>query len=163
MRWVRHDQDSCATNHHAAGLDASEAPSLKLILGGRTLKDDSQPLTQLRITPTTRLMVLHSAPAGAALQAQEARQGRLDQLHAAVKALALRNNTDYSRQPELTIENQGGTTLHFPSEVDRQALTMGLMLHTKGTASMRQVMLVMLCGTRVRTMHVPGQLCRRTR
>ena len=130
-----------ASTHRSpcSGLDASHAPSLKLILGGRTLKDDDQPLAQLRITPTTRLMVLHSAPAVAALQVEESRRARLETLQATVKALSMRNGTNYSDQPELTIENQGGATMHFPSEVDRSALTIGLMLHAKGTSSMRQV------------------------
>lgn len=129
---------ACDVDDDHTGLDASHAANLKLILGGRTLKDDSQPLSQLRITPTTRLMVLHSAPA--ALHAAEARQGRLDQLRAAVKSMAMRNGNESNG--ELVLENQAGTSLHFPSEIDRKALTMGLMLHTKGTASMREVRLM---------------------
>ncbi len=89
-------------------------------------------------------MVLYSAPAGDALQQEEARRARLENIKRTAETMAMRDGSHYSstEQREFVIENQGGTALQFASETDRQGLVTGLMLHAKGVGTMRQVFLL---------------------
>ena len=71
----------------------SASPGPKLILGGRALLDDTQPLSACSLTPASKVLVLagRSAPQVAAVHDQGDRAARIDRLKAAATAMASRS------------------------------------------------------------------------
>ena len=71
----------------------SATPGPKLILGGRALQDETQPLSACSLTPASKVLVLagRSAPQVAAVHDQGDRAARIDRLKAAATAMASRS------------------------------------------------------------------------
>jgi hypothetical protein len=131
----------------AADADAPPPPPPKLILAGRVLQDGARTLSDMRVGPSSRVLVSRAPPAAAtpaptsalppearALSAAEQRAARLERLRACAARMAGRDalRTDgYSFE----LENQRGERLALdPSE--RAALATALALHAKGKATL---------------------------
>lgn len=120
------------------GLPDACAPGLKLLAGGRNMKEDSKTLAESGIHAGTRLLAVHSQAARGALAVQEERMHKLDRLKDAADAISKRGGGKYNRGAfEFELENQAGQAVAF-DESDRRALTMALALHLKGQTTMRQ-------------------------
>ena len=99
-------------DNHAAGVE--DAGSVKLIAGGRTLQDDSKPVSQYNIGPHTRVLVTKGAAAQqsmagqeSAQKSEEARLAQLERLKAAVEKLASRGDgRGLTDRYEFSLENQ---------------------------------------------------------
>ncbi|GAQ78669.1 ubiquitin-associated (UBA)/TS-N domain-containing protein [Klebsormidium nitens] len=123
----------------ASGFDED---GMKLICGGRMLKDDGgdKVLSQIGVTEKSKLLVTKVSAAQVQDMAAEAenarlmeeRTQRLARLKSAADAMARRSGGDLfpSDGYELQLENQEGQRLQFSDE-DRRALVMGLALHAK--------------------------------
>lgn len=102
--------------HQACSLpaDIEDATSIKLIASGKTLQDDSKPVSQYNIGPSARVLVTRGAAvqhsvAGqeAAQRSEEARLAQLDRLKATVEKLASRGDgRGLTDKYEFSLENQ---------------------------------------------------------
>ncbi|CAI0388926.1 unnamed protein product [Linum tenue] len=116
--------------------------SINLICAGKMLKDGdgTEKLSQLGIRPNSKILASRVAvDEGKSLKDEEELNQRLARVKAAVTALSTRH-ADGALPLEdfnLEIEDQLGNKLHL-SESDRQALMMGLMLHTNGKVLMKR-------------------------
>ncbi|CAL5222997.1 g5442 [Coccomyxa viridis] len=125
----------------AQALGCSPA-TLKLILGGKRLQDDSSTLKACGVTAGKPILVLgavnNEQHKQLASQEQQAHQGqqrteRLDRLRKAAKALAQRSgnstmgNEDFH---DVSLETQDGQPV-LMNDTDREALVMGMTLHDK--------------------------------
>ncbi|CAI0629510.1 unnamed protein product [Linum tenue] len=118
------------------------AGSIKLICAGRMLKDGdgTEKLSELGIKANSKILASRVAvDEGKSLKDAEELNQRLARVKEAVVALSTRH-TDGALPLEdfnMEIEDQLGNKLHLP-ESDRQALMMGLMLHTNGKGLIRK-------------------------
>ncbi|CAL1359017.1 unnamed protein product [Linum trigynum] len=116
--------------------------SINLICAGKMLKDGdcTEKLSQLGIRANSKILASRVAvDEGKSLKDEEELNQRLARVKAAVTALSTRH-ADGALPLEdfnLEIEDQLGNKLHL-SESDRQALMMGLMLHTNGKVLMKK-------------------------
>jgi hypothetical protein len=93
-----------------------ESSSVKLIAAGKNLQDDSKPVSQYNVGPTTRVLVTKGAAAHqsvsqqeAAQRSEEARLAQLDRLKTAVEKLASRGDgRGLTDKYEFSLENQVG-------------------------------------------------------
>ncbi|KAG2494871.1 hypothetical protein HYH03_007110 [Edaphochlamys debaryana] len=109
-----------------------------MIVGGRTLQDDSKTLGEAGITATSRVLIARGSagdPGAAASNAAADRAKRLERVRQAAEALAGRDARGLSDDYALDIEDQGGSTVAVKPE-DRRNLVFGLVLHDKAKASM---------------------------
>ncbi|GBF88993.1 hypothetical protein Rsub_01492 [Raphidocelis subcapitata] len=124
----------------AGGGDAS---TVKLLCGGKTLVDDSKPLSDYGWTPNSRVLVTRGAAAGAALgaaaaaaAAADAREARIEKLKTVVEKLSARGDgRGLTDKYEFELTNQDGTRIAV-APADRKALVAGLALHEKGRTSL---------------------------
>ncbi|XP_065850847.1 uncharacterized protein [Euphorbia lathyris] len=124
------------------------ADSINLICAGKVLKDGdgTEKLSQLGMKNNSKVLVSRvSIEEGKSLKeelvADEERNRRLARVKAAVTALSKRHG-DGSLPVEdfnLELEDQSGKRLDF-SETDKQAIMMGLMLHSNGKGLIRRKM-----------------------
>jgi hypothetical protein len=104
----------CHATKPSLPADVEDATGIKLIASGRTLQDDSKPVSQYNIGPSTRVLVTRGAAvqhslAGqeAAQRSEEARLAQLDRLKAAVEKLASRGDgRGLTDKYEFSLENQ---------------------------------------------------------
>ncbi|PNH08776.1 NEDD8 ultimate buster 1 [Tetrabaena socialis] len=111
---------------------------VKLIVGGRTLQDDSRTLQEAGLTPASRILVTRGAAAdtGAATASAVAdRARRLERVRQAAEALAGRDSRGLSDDYALDIENQFGASVIVNPE-DRRNLVFGLVMHDKAKATL---------------------------
>jgi hypothetical protein len=145
-----------ASSSSSADAAAAAASCAKLILAGRVLSpvDDAKPLSELRVTPSSRVLVTRAAPtaaaptspttaaqqqqpqAAAALSAEAARAARLDRLRACAARMAKRDGLRTDSYA-FELENQDGSRLQL-GDGERQALGTALALHAKGRATLRE-------------------------
>ncbi|KXZ53463.1 hypothetical protein GPECTOR_7g913 [Gonium pectorale] len=114
---------------------------VKLIVGGRTLQDDTRTLREAGVNAASRVLVTRGAAsgdAGAATGAAAAeRARRLERVRKAAEALAGRDSRGLSDDIALDVEDQAGTAVAIKPE-DRRNLVFGLVLHDKAKATMRR-------------------------
>eukprot|EP00897_Mesotaenium_endlicherianum_P001793 jgi/Mesen1/1641/ME000135S00637 len=127
---------------HSSGFDAK---SLKIICGGRTLKEHEgagagASLEELGVAPTSKLLLMRTAPSlSQAFLAQEERHNRLSRLKAAADAMVKRSGDDpfSGRAYDMQLENQSGQALRFDCEEDRSCCSVtGPMVGLCGSSGM---------------------------
>ncbi|GLC68053.1 hypothetical protein PLESTF_000639800 [Pleodorina starrii] len=114
--------------------------TVKMIVGGRTLQDDSRSLREAGVNSTSRILVTRGgAPdaGAAAINAGADRARRLEWVRKAAEALAARDSRGLSDDYALDIENQSGSSVAVRPE-DRRNLVLGLVLHDKAKATMKR-------------------------
>ncbi|PNW85783.1 hypothetical protein CHLRE_03g205650v5 [Chlamydomonas reinhardtii] len=112
--------------------------SVKLIVGGRTLQDDSKRLCDCGITAASRVLVARGGAGDAAAAAANAaaeRAARLEGVRKAAEALAGRDGRGLSDDLDLEIEDQAGARVAVKPE-DRRHLVFGLVMHDKAKDTM---------------------------
>ncbi|GLI69576.1 hypothetical protein VaNZ11_014234 [Volvox africanus] len=113
---------------------------VKMIVGGRTLQDDSRTLQQAGVTASSRILVTRGGGADASTAAVNAgadRARRLEWVRKAAEVLAARDSRGLSDDYALDIENQAGSSVPVRPE-DRRNLVLGLVLHDKAKATMKR-------------------------
>lgn len=106
--------------------------AVRLVAGGATLSDDGAALSACRVTAATRVLVLRGGEAATGLRDEEQRLARLERVRASAAALAGRREESDAAH-SLVLSNQAGEALQL-SDVDRQCITSGVLLHAQGKA-----------------------------
>lgn len=110
--WHTFQRAISSFTHLSAGVE--DPTSIKLIAGGKTLQDDTKPVSSYNIGPTTRVLITKGAAAQHAVSAQEAAQrseearlAQLERLKATVEKLASRGDgRGLTDKYEFSLENQ---------------------------------------------------------
>ncbi|EFJ41254.1 hypothetical protein VOLCADRAFT_107771 [Volvox carteri f. nagariensis] len=116
---------------------------VKMIVGGRTLQDDSRTLHEAGVTATSRILVTRGSSASsddggvAAVNTGADRARRLEWVRKAAEALAARDSRGLSDDYALDVENQSGSSVAVRPE-DRRNLVLGLVLHDKAKATLKR-------------------------
>lgn len=111
--------------------------AVKLIVAGRSLKDDTKTISDCGIRTGTHILVLKVASADQQRELADAAmyQERVERLKTAVGNMASRNSSLSHRS--LTLENQDGAPLSISSD-DEQLLMTGMWLHENAKRYMKQ-------------------------
>ncbi|KAK3257374.1 hypothetical protein CYMTET_33536 [Cymbomonas tetramitiformis] len=118
--------------------------SLKVISGGRILKDDEKTLAEYGVTEKSKFLVTKTATStNSKLHDQEAqlraeedkkeeRRRQIERIRAAASVMAGRGSNTALDSQDLMLEDQQGHAIKFVSDEDRKALVTALVLHTMG-------------------------------
>jgi hypothetical protein len=119
-------------------LGGDSPADIQLLANGVALSNAST-LADAGVTASTRLLVLRGAAQAPAVHGAESRKQRLSRLLDSEKALAARGGTGRGAW-RLELTNQDGDEASgvFSSELDKQAVVHGMVLHAEGRKLLRQ-------------------------